>query len=169
MHVEIDLLTDLFDGERSIARARQASRVVRPPVATFSTPAAIPASNARPAATSPALRSLSAKTWREVKIKLVDGETILVDIAGNYQRLTYVDLGLAGTRNRKPVKAWALLRACCEARDVPLERLRRVREREAIVTRLRRAMCTAFGMDDDPFEKFSYKDQWRTRFKASVD
>jgi hypothetical protein len=38
-----------------------------------------------------------------------------------------------------------------------------------LVSRLRSAMCKAFGIEEDPFHGFSYESQWRWRWDGERD
>jgi len=112
----------------------------------------------------------TAKSWREVTMTLVDGETVSVRIGDRFQRLSYIDLGLATGDTRKATVQWRLLVACCEGNGTfrwkvfgSFEAARQV------VSRLRKALKAAFGIDDNPFEDFSYDTQWKTRFTARAE
>ncbi len=116
---------------------------------------------------SPTPRPPRATRWRDVDIFLVDATTVLVRVGDRTQRLTHTDLGLASNRNRKPKKTWELLVVLCAgAGTFKWRRFGTFANASKIVSDLRREMSRAFGIKDDPFESFSYTEQWRTKFRA---
>ncbi len=111
-----------------------------------------------------------AARWRDYDIHVVDSETIVVRAGGEAQRFTHVDLGMAGSKSRKPKKAWALLLLVCEGGGMfRWKNLGTFGNAKKIVSELRAVMKAKFGVSDDPFEPFSYDDQWRSKFRAWPD
>jgi len=111
-----------------------------------------------------------ATRWRDYDIHAIDAETILVRAGGEAQRFTHVDLDMAGRKNRKPKKAWALLLLVCEGGGMfRWKNLGSFGNARKIVSELRVLLKKKFGIADDPFEPFSYEDQWRAKFRAWPD
>jgi hypothetical protein len=109
-----------------------------------------------------------ARCWEDVRIQALDGETVLVIVGRRKQRLTCFDLGLA-SKSRKPVRAWEMLLAVCAGEgSFRWKQFRTFGNAKTILWRLRKALCAAFGIADDPFHDFSYEDQWRAKFRAGV-
>ena len=161
-HVEVDTLCDVVSVRDGALALAPRLRAVRPVVVEEAAPAVAPAGAPR--------RLPKAKRWEDVRITLVDGETVSVEIAGKFQRLTYIDMGLVGRSNRKATKAWALLVACCEGKGTFRWKVFGTFENaRQVVTRLRKALRAVFAVDEDPFHDFTYTDQWRTRFRAGAD
>jgi hypothetical protein len=112
----------------------------------------------------------TAKSWRDVTLALVDGETVSVRIGDRFQRLSYIDLGLVTGDTRKMTVQWRLLVACCEGNGTfRWKQFGSFEAAKQVVSRLRKALKAAFGIDDNPFEEFNYDTQWKTRFKASAE
>ncbi|WP_146438400.1 hypothetical protein [Crateriforma conspicua] len=59
-----------------------------------------------------------ATTWSSVQIHFIDNETIRVSVAGSSRIFHYTQLGMANSRNAKPVKQWQLLRTYADNHGV---------------------------------------------------
>jgi hypothetical protein len=161
-HVEVDALADALALKSGALALGPRLRAVRAPDDDEIVTAPTPVRGSARSLPKPA-------RWQDVKILLVDGETVTIEVAGKFGRLTFIDMGLAGRGNRKPTKAWSLLTMCCEGqgrfRWKPFGTFENARQ---VVARLRKSLRATFGLDDDPFHEFSYTDQWRTKFRAGV-
>jgi transcriptional regulator of acetoin/glycerol metabolism len=109
-----------------------------------------------------------ARSWGEVRVRPVDGLTVLITVGARSARFSHVDLGLASAKSRGPTKAWELLLATCEGRGTFAWRQfgdarDTVRKQ---VERLTEALCAAVGLDDAAFEPFEPSRGWVARFLA---
>jgi hypothetical protein len=163
-YVELDALSASWALRNGRIAGVRRLRVAAPPVDDAPPPARTPATRAH-APSAP--RPPRATRWRDVEIFLVDATTVLVRVADRTQRLTHIDLGMASNRNRKPKKTWELLVVLCAgAGTFKWRRFGTFANASKIVSDLRREMSRAFGIKDDPFETFSYTEQWRAKFRA---
>jgi transcriptional regulator of acetoin/glycerol metabolism len=109
-----------------------------------------------------------AQGWGEVRVRPVDGLTVLVTVRTRSARCSHVDLGLASAKSRGPTKAWELLIATCEGRGTFAwrqfgETRDTVRKQ---VERLSEALCGAVGLEEAPFEAFDSNRGWVAKFLA---
>ena len=54
-------------------------------------------------------------TWASLRIRFIDNETIRVSVGGESGIFHYTQLGMANSRNARPVKQWLLLRTYAES------------------------------------------------------
>jgi hypothetical protein len=109
-----------------------------------------------------------ARSWGEVRVRPVDGLTVLVTVGPRSARFTHVDMGLASAKSRGATKAWELLLATCEGRGTFAWR-QFGESRDTVrkqVERLAEALCAAVGLEDAPFEPFEPSRGWVARFLA---
>jgi hypothetical protein len=160
-HVELARLDDLLRVRDNALALAPRLRIVRAPAAA---PAPAPApSPARPGAPR-ALPPLS--TWRDLRIYLVDGETVLLQIGDARSRRSYVDFGLASKANRKARKPWRLLVAICEGSGkFTWRNFGDFDVAKRLVADLRIVLRRELGLADDPFEPFTAAG-WRAKFTA---
>jgi len=106
-------------------------------------------------------------TWRDVRLYRIDGHTLSVRAGSFHKRVTYIDLGMASAQNREPTKQWDLLMALCDDGST----LRWHGDAETVrrqVSYLRARLREAFGLKDDPFERYAKGrgHGWQSRFRA---
>jgi hypothetical protein len=107
------------------------------------------------------------KHWNELRICMVDGETILLTAAGINSRRTYVDMGMADGGNRKPLKHWKIFIAMLEGEGTFKWHVFGTYEKVAKqVSLLRGSLRRALGVESDPFEAIDDGQGWRPRFIA---
>ena len=68
--------------------------------------------------TEPLLSISDGTTWASVRIRFIDYETIRVSVEGSSGIFHYTQLGMANSRNAKPVKQWLVLRTFAENHGV---------------------------------------------------
>lgn len=54
-------------------------------------------------------------TWRDVRIKFVDGETVIITVSSVTQRYMFGEMGMGHSRSKKPTVLWTLLRDLANA------------------------------------------------------
>jgi hypothetical protein len=107
------------------------------------------------------------KTWRDLQICLLDGETVRLDGAGMYMRCSYQDLGFASTKSRKPLREWdVLVRTCVgeglfdwKAFDTRWDVVRKY------VSNVGKMLQGVFGIDEPPYEEPG-SGVYRSKFRA---
>jgi hypothetical protein len=110
-----------------------------------------------------------ARRWADLLILCIDKHTILVKVGWRRQRLTYVDLGLAGKKSREPTKVWVMLLAICAGRgELRWSDFGSFDNAKGFVKLLRKALRAAFGVEEDPYHRLSYPQGWRARFQAGM-
>ncbi|GAB5406526.1 MAG: hypothetical protein Aurels2KO_47570 [Aureliella sp.] len=57
-------------------------------------------------------------TWASLRIRFIDNETIRVNVGGESGIFHYTQLGMANSRNARPVKQWLLLHTYAESHGV---------------------------------------------------
>ncbi len=105
--------------------------------------------------------------WEQLTLVKLDNRTIVARFERRTRRLTAHDLGLAGTVSRQPVVLFEMLMTFCE-NDGWLK-TRRFGTKEATkgnLSRLRKALKAAFGIDSDPFHDFKPGMGWLARFRV---
>jgi hypothetical protein len=108
-----------------------------------------------------------AKSFRDVKITRIDGMTVRIDVGTRRMRLTHIDLGMASKKNRAPTVLWRMLVAILEGRgDFKWRQFGQSTAAKQTVHRLRERLQAVFGLADDPFHPWSFRDGWRARFLA---
>jgi hypothetical protein len=119
-----------------------------------------------PAPASPAIPG--ATRWNLVRIAVLDGTTVRIDVAGRTYRRTHVDLGMAHARNREPTRVWELLQAFCEGHGT-FEgwRFGKADATKKLVSRLRRDLHALFGLEESPFHPYRKGEGWRAKFQAA--
>jgi hypothetical protein len=128
-----------------------------------------PETGAPPVRPSIGLRGL-AKGWPELRICLVDRTTVRVDAGGRCIRCTYVDLGMAHGRSRRPTLAWEVLEEVCQQHGrFRTSRLGNANATRQLVHRVGRDLQELFGIDGSPFHRYRSDCGWRTRFEARPD
>ncbi len=109
------------------------------------------------------------KRWNLLRICKVNDETILLTVEGVNSRRTHIDMGMANA-NREADVQWKLLMEILENDGVMtwhhFGNYIAVAQR---MTRLRKALCRALGLQDDPFESVGGRQGWRPRFTAKSD
>jgi hypothetical protein len=144
----------------AIAVDSAASIVVAPPAP--SPPA--------PARRSPALDGLREITrWNEVTVFDVDEDDLVgVTFDERLRRVSCVDFGLATVDGRRPIDVFLLLKTICRGNGNFETRAFGSRENgKRLVSQLRTAMRRTFGLADDPFVRYSYRDRcWKPKFRA---
>lgn len=105
--------------------------------------------------------------WDEVRIRPVDGLTVLVTVRDRSARCSHVELDLASAKSRGPTRAWEMLIAACEERGTL--RWRQFGDtRDTVrkqVERLNEALSAAFLLDELAFEAAGGSG-WTARFLA---
>jgi hypothetical protein len=138
------------------------------PVEPTPPPSAAPArATARPS-TRAHLPIPGATRWNLVSVYLVNQRTVRIDCGGRSHRRSYLDLGMAHAASREPTRVWDLLVAFCEGNGyLQTSRFGNSDATKMLVHRLRKALKDVFGLEGDPFFKYSRKQSWKTRFLAS--
>jgi hypothetical protein len=108
------------------------------------------------------------RTWGELRIRPVDGLTVLLTVRTRSARCTHAELGLASAKSRGPTKAWELLIATCEGRGTfnwrQFGETRDTARKQ--VERLSKSLGEAFGLPEPPFQPFDTKQGWVAKFLA---
>ncbi len=149
--------------------------VMEPPVRQWARPrqvdwAAMAAAPLPPEAT--AFCAAPGTTWAEVKVWLVDGDTVRIVLPGRAPRsFTAAELGLtnARSRDRRRTKGWAILEALCEGHGTCSRHVGGIASYDAFkvqVSQLARALREFVGIDASPFHPTSRKDGVRAIFEA---
>jgi hypothetical protein len=125
----------------------------------------------RERSTSPTvtLRGL-AKRWDEMRICMLDGTTVRVDVGGRCLRCTHVDFGMAHAHSRKPTLLWQVVEETCEHRGYfRTSRFGNAVATKKLVNRLSRDLQELFGIEGSPFYRYRSDCGWRSRFEARGD
>lgn len=107
-------------------------------------------------------------TWRDVRMRFLDGHTVSVQIGDENRVLNYTHMGMDDRRNSNPNKQWKLLRAFAEGGGTldwssPASDPKNQKRRESLARRLREF----FRIDEDPFDLTKNRKGWRTKFLIS--
>jgi hypothetical protein len=169
------IVIDVLEESLTVHDGRLARAAVRAPSApdlsAFSpTPAPPTALTPTPSsAPPPAPRVISGATrWSEIHISLVDPTTVRIDLPGASVRRTYVDLGMAHSKNRQPRRVWELLVELCDGHGIFLStRFGSADATKKLISRLGGELGAIFGLGDSAFHPYRPTEGWQTRFQAS--
>jgi hypothetical protein len=119
---------------------------------------------------SPALDGLREITrWNEITLFEVDEEDLIgVTFDTRLRRLSCVDFGLASIRDRRPLDVFVLLKTICRGNGLFGTRAFGSQSNgKRLMSELRAAMRATFGVEGDPFEKYSFRERsWKVKFRA---
>lgn len=108
--------------------------------------------------------------WRDVRMRFFDGHTLSVTIGGKTERVMFSEMGFASKSNKMPNVQWGLLVDFANAENATLfkedyaaKEIESVKQR---VKRLRKALCTFFGIDANPIESIEQDRGWRITFSV---
>jgi hypothetical protein len=127
--------------------------------------------NARDRQKSDARREPSARLlckldrWSDLHVYLIDAETVGIKVGRRHWRRTAADFGEAHETSRVPTQQWKMLVAMCKGDGS--WRWKSFGEYGAVKTklsRLRRTLRDAFGLESDPL--YGYHEEWKPRFRA---
>jgi hypothetical protein len=165
--VEIDALGEALAVRGGRIRAAPRLRTARPPRAVVAVGAAVAATTQGSTATLVP----KARRWSHLTILAIDKHTVLVKVGWRRQRLTHVDLDMAHGKSRVPTTLWLMLLAICAGHG----QFRwdqfgngKFKNVKPLMTKLREKLCAAFGVDENPFHRFSYSQGWRPKFQAGM-
>jgi len=119
---------------------------------------------------SPALDGLREITrWSEITLFEVDEDDLIgVTFDTHLRRLSCVDFGLARIRDRRPLDVFVLLKTICRGNGLFGTRAFGSQSNgKRLMSELRTAMRGTFGLEGDPFEKYSFRERsWKVKFRA---
>jgi hypothetical protein len=109
-------------------------------------------------------------TWRDVRIKFVDGETVSIKVGNASGTFVYSQLGMADGRNAKPTVQWELLIAFARGYGAltwsSSEASRKNQKRREV---LAANLKEFFRIDGEPIEYLDESKGWRTLFTIEPD
>ena len=109
------------------------------------------------------------RTWRDLRVCLVDEKTVRFDGGGKYARFTALDLGLASRATHKPTRAWAVLAMTCDHGGLftytKFEKRFTVARKQVSLLGLK--LQALFGIDEPPFQE-PWGGVYRSKFIARV-
>jgi hypothetical protein len=84
------------------------------------------------------------------------------------RRLSCLDFGLARIRDRRPLDVFVLLKTICRGNGLFATRAFGSQSNgKRLMSELRTAMRGTFGLEGDPFEKYSFREKsWKVKFRA---
>jgi hypothetical protein len=119
---------------------------------------------------SPALDGMREITrWSEITLFDVSEDDLIgVTFDNRLRRLSCVDFGLASVRDRRPLDVFVLLQTICQGNGLFVTRAFGSKENgKRLMSELRVAMRATFGLEGDPFERYSFKEHsWKPKFRA---
>jgi len=168
------LVIDVLEESLTVRDRRLARAHVRAPSAPdlsllapapTPSPALSPAPAPVPAPSPPVIPGAS--RWNEIRISLVDATTVRIDLPGVSVRRTYVDLGMAHSKNRQPRRVWELLVELCDSHGIFLStRFGSADATKKLVSRLGGELAAIFGLSDSAFHPYRPSEGWQARFQA---
>jgi hypothetical protein len=115
------------------------------------------------------LRGL-AKHWSEMRLCLLDGTTVRLDVGGRCLRCTHIDFGMAHAHTRKPTLLWEVVEEICERGGYfRTSRFGNADATKKLVNRLSHDLQALFGIRGSPFYRYRTDCGWRSRFEARGD
>jgi len=111
-----------------------------------------------------------AKHWAEMRLCMLDGTTVRIDVGGRCLRCTHVDFGMAHAHTRRPTLLWEVVEEICERGGFfRTSRFGNAVSTKKLVNRLSHALQELFGIDGSPFYRYRSDCGWRSRFEARGD
>jgi len=108
-----------------------------------------------------------ATAWEQLAFFGLDNHTILVHFERRSRRLTAHDLGLAGKVSRRQCVPFEMLMAFCENDGcLKTRRFGGAQATKTTLSRLRKKLKEAFGIEGDPFFAFKPGTGWAARFRV---
>jgi hypothetical protein len=108
--------------------------------------------------------------WNQVRICLINQQTVRVDVPGRKQRCSYLDLGMGHGSTREPTRTWEMLVAFCEDNGVfARRRFGTPDATKQIISRLAKELRVLFGLTPSPFLPYRTDRGWEARFQALSD
>lgn len=105
-------------------------------------------------------------TWRDVRIRFVDGHTISIGLKSAHRSLNYAEIGMADGRNGRPSKQWDLLREFARGQGLMTWQspgaCRKNQKRREL---LGKSLAAFFRIEGDPIELTKDGQGWQTRFR----
>jgi hypothetical protein len=109
-------------------------------------------------------------TWNSVQIHFIDYETIRVSTPGSSGIFHYTQLGMANSRNAKPVKQWQLLRIYADNHGVLTWRDSGAAQNVKKQTQeLNKKLIASLGIEGTPIEYDRSIKGYRTVFRIEAD
>ncbi len=108
--------------------------------------------------------------WNQLRLCLINQHTIRVDLPGQKQRCTYLDLGMADRKSREPTRSWEMLVAFCEDHgQFQSTRFGEAGATKQIISRLAKELRALFGLSEHPIHKYRNDRGWKAKFDARAD
>jgi hypothetical protein len=105
--------------------------------------------------------------WEQITMLDLDHCTLLVRFRQRERHVTARDLGLAYGSSNKPLRPFDMLHAFCANEGCFKSwRFGDARATKQTLSRLRKALCARFGLEDDPFHAYRRGVGWRARFQV---
>jgi len=124
---------------------------------------ATPKTGSRP----PRARLAGATRWNQIRICLINGRLVRVDLPGRSVRCTPQDLGMAHLKSTEPTRTWEAFVELCEGNGYfKTRRFGGTEATKQLVSRVRKALRAAFGIRVNPFYRYRSVQGWRSRFQA---
>jgi len=109
-------------------------------------------------------------TWRDVRIKFLDGDRVSIKVGVATQVYTYTEMGFIDHRDKSADLQWELLRVFARSRgELCWSNHASTRRNKARAARLRRALRQFFGIAGDPVVHDEALQGWRLAFEIESD
>lgn len=104
--------------------------------------------------------------WREVAIVFVTMHEVSIEVRGRAETRSYVEMGMADSRTKRPNKQWTLLQDFArEEGIVGWHSTRACRANKHRKQRLASTLREFFGIEGEPFELTADRKGWKARFQ----
>jgi len=103
--------------------------------------------------------------WTDISFCLIDDDTLLLRVRDTERRIACFDIGMASRKTHKPRQDWEMLVRLCERRGWFTGKDKDDPDNTRI-SRFRDALQAAFGISDNPFFRYAWRQGWRARFGA---
>ncbi len=112
-------------------------------------------------------------TWKDVRMRFLDGETLTVEIKGKKYRLNFAEMGMADGRNKRPTMQWRTLYAFAEARNRTLYKseysLKDIVAVKKRVEKLSADLTRFFGIRERPIQLLEGQSGWQVVFRLEPE
>jgi len=109
-------------------------------------------------------------TWRDVRMKFFDGETVSIKVGSVTQRCTYLEMGFADKRRKQPNLQWELLRTfALNHGELTWTSRGASRRNQARCRRLAKTLRAYFGIAGEPIVFEETLQGWRVAFGIESD
>ena len=103
--------------------------------------------------------------WEEIKIKLIDGDTVKISVGKIHKSYSYAQLGLMKVRSGKKTILWKTLVDMAEQGYSDWDTSGADKKVKKRISNLRNILRKVMGLTGDPFFRYNTEKRWQPKFE----